>query len=72
MKKKKQMNNQTIMELEQRCKAAEEQLKRIQEEQQNLQKQIPEEPLPVKPRFLPIGSGPRKAGAERARDVMGL
>ena len=50
-----------IRELEERCRAAEEQLARIREEQ-----------MPVKPRFLPIGSAQRKGGAERARDVMGL
>ena len=50
-----------IRELEERCRAAEEQLARIREEQ-----------MPVKPRFLPIGSAQRKGGADRARDVMGL
>lgn len=52
-----------IRELEERCRAAEEQLARIREEQ-----------MPVKPRFLPIGSVQYKSGEERAkaRDVMGL
>lgn len=50
-----------IRELEERCRAAEEQLAQLRQEQPS-----------QKPRFLPIGSSRPKSMMERARDVMGL